>query len=73
MHQKLDMGHMFTYSAFLAAAVIALLAVEWLLISAIASDPVAIFTPVSVISAMGLGVVFAPSLRKHAQRSERTP
>ena len=65
MKQKLNMGQVFICSLLLLAAVIALLAVEWVLISALADNPVAVFTPLSVISAVGLGVAFSPYLRKH--------
>lgn len=70
MNKKLNMGQMFTYSALLLAAVIILLTAQWLTISALTDDPVAVFTPVSVISAVGLGTVFGLYLRKKAHASE---
>ncbi|MFW0170235.1 hypothetical protein [Rothia sp. P4278] len=70
MNQKLDKGQLFASSALVLVAVIALLIVEWLLISALANDPVAVFTPVSVISATGLGLMLSPYLRERATKRQ---
>lgn len=69
MNQKLNMGQVFTCSLLLLAAIIALLTVEWVLVSALSDNPVAVFTPLSVISAVGLGVALSPYLRKHMRKA----